>query len=347
MAGLRARRAWGGARRAARPRAPEGDWQSAPHALDYIVPTMRRVALVPPVVALLTGCGVATRAGVPPVLDIPVPPAVSAAPSRSGTGAAGSTAPARPTPAPAPWVTRAERTEATRSVARCQIAPFTFSSTLAVETRLLGDGRLALRVVQDDEKARGVAAQPGLLGKGYVVEAAGRALHVHGADGEPVPEDQVSRIRALAAAFLGWPGADVAAHPPAAGAEVVALEGPVAAVADVPLHGAEVSPPSKIIVRLAGTRRGDGGDELVLDVSLAAMASDAGMCHRWTREADVKGELRLRASNGALLGLHLEGPSQDSEGLCQDPSGKPGPAPPPHTCNRGQVTVDVKQPRVP
>jgi hypothetical protein len=306
---------------------------------------MRRVALLPAVAILLAGCGAAGPLAVPPVVDLPVPPAPAA--SKAMVAAATTTPSAAPSTQPAPWVERAERTEVTMAVGRCQITPFTFGSAIAVENRLLDGGRLAMRVVQDDETAKEVTALPALLGKGYVIEASGQGLQVHGADDAPVPDDHASRVRALAATFLGWPGGDVAAHRPPAGAEVPTLEAPVVAVAGVPLHGAQVEPASKAVVVFTGARHGDAGDELVFDVTLKATASDAGMCHRWTNAADVKGELRLRASNGAFLGMHLEGSTEDTEGLCQDPSGKPGPPPPPHTCNRGKVTVEVKQPRVP
>jgi hypothetical protein len=247
----------------------------------------------------------------------------------------------------APWVLRTIRTEGTKAVGRCQITPFTFGSTVAVENRVLDGGRLAMRVVQDDETGKGVTALPVLLGKGYVVEVSGHELHVRGADGAPVPDDQASRAGDLAAAFLDWPGGDMAAHPPAAGSEVIALELFVARIADVPLHGGEVEAASKAVVRFATTRAGDAGDELVFDVTLKATGSDAGMCHHWTNSADLKGELRLRASNGAMLGLRLEGTTEDTEGFCQNPSGNPGPPPQDRTCNRGKVSVEVRQPRVP
>jgi hypothetical protein len=244
-------------------------------------------------------------------------------------------------------VLRAIRTEATKPVGRCQIGPFTFGSTIAVENQLLDGGRLAMRVVQDDETGNNVTALPVLLGKGYVVEVSGHALHVGAADDASVPDDQVKRVSVLAATLLDWPGGDVAAHPPAAGSEVVALEPFVTRIADVPLHGAELEAQSTAVVRFAATRAGEVGDELVFDVTLKASGGDAGMCHHWTTSAELKGELRLRASNGAMLGLKLEGTTEDTEGLCQDPSGKPGPPPPPHACNRGKVSVEVRQPRVP
>jgi hypothetical protein len=306
---------------------------------------MHRAGLVPFAACVLggagAGCGTPATLVVPPVVDIPVPPAASAKTSAAVAAPASSASATGP---PAPWVERAVRTEVTKPVGHCQIVPFSFGSTIAVESRLVDGGQLAMRVVQDDETAKGITALPTLLGKGYVVDATGA---VRGADGTTVPDDQVTRIRALAASFVGWPGAGVAANPPAMGAEVPSLEAPVVTVAAVPLHGTEPAQQATAVVRFSGKRAGDAGDELVFDVTLKAAEGDAGMCHHWTNDADLKGELRLRAPGGAMLALHLEGTTVDSEGLCQDPSGKPGPPPPPHTCNKGKVSVEVKQPRVP
>jgi hypothetical protein len=190
-----------------------------------------------------------------------------------------------------------------------------------------------------------VQAPPGLLGKGYVVERIGRALQVRGAGGEAVPDDEALRVRAMGTAVLGWPGGDVASHPPAVGVEVEVLENPVVTIAAMRLHGDLSAQESKAIVRYAGIKKGDAGDELAFDVELRATEGDAGMCHRWVNEAQAKGELRLRAQGGSLLGLHLQGEMHDTEGVCQGPSG--GPPPPPHTCNRGEVTIEVRQPHVP
>ncbi len=295
--------------------------------------------------ASCTGCGAAAPVAAPPAVELPVRPAEE---TPKTAAASASAAPATPgAPGPAPWVLRSTRTEATKAMTRCQIAPFTFGATIAVEEQLVDGGQLAMRVVQDDETERGLSPVPVLLGKGYRVEGSSQGLQVHGEGGATVPDDQAARIRALAATFVGWPGGEVVAHRPTAGSEVTVLEAPVATIAAVPLHGAQVEGESKAVVRFASARQGDGGPELVFDVAVQARGSDAGMCHRWTNAADLKGELRLRASNGALLELHLEGTTEDTEGLCQDPSGKPGPPPPPHTCNRGQVSVEVRQPRVP
>jgi hypothetical protein len=151
-------------------------------------------------------------------------------------------------------------------------------------------------------------------------------------------------MKAVASAVLAWPGAAVAAHPPAAGAEVASLEGPLAAIADVPVHGGEAQQ-SKATVRFSGKRHGDSGDELVFDVSITGNEGDAGMCHTWTNEASVTGELHLRAADGALLALHLKGTTSDTEALCQGANG--GPPPPAATCDKGDVAVDVTQPHVP
>ena len=281
----------------------------------------------------------------PPVVELPVAP-LAARPKASAASGAAPVASA--SPQPAPWVLRAIRTEVTKPVGRCQIGPFTFSSTIAVENRLLDGGRLAMRVVQDEEKAADPSmALPVLLGKGYVVDASSQGLRVVGAEGAAVPDEEARRARALAATLVGWPGAELVAHPPLAGAEVAALEGPVAVVADVPLHGAQVDAAATAVVRFVAARPADGGDELVFHVTLKASGGDAGMCHHWTSTAALEGELRLRASSGAMLGLTLEGTTDDTEGLCQDPSGKPGPPPPPHACNHGKVSVEVRQPRVP
>jgi hypothetical protein len=246
---------------------------------------------------------------------------------------------------PAPWTERIERSEKTKSVARCQISPFSFASVMVVENRVLDGGRLGVRVVQDDESAKGVQALPGLLGKGYVVERIGHSLHVHSAGGEAVPDDEALRVRALATAVVGWPGGDVASHPPAVGAEVEVLELPVLEIAAIPLHGDQRADAHQVGIHYAGIKKGEAGDELTFDVEMKVSEGDAGMCHRWLNEAVAKGELRIRAQGGSLLGLHLQGETHDTEGVCQGPSG--GPPPPPHTCNRGEVTIEVRQPHVP
>lgn len=278
---------------------------------------------------------------VPPVVVIPVEPAEplpKSAPSASPT----ETQPPAPPP---PWVLRVKRAEKTKRVTGCQIVPFSIDSSIAVENRVLGQGRMSVRVIEDVEKAKGVDPLPSLLGKGYVAERTPTSIHVHGEDGQPVPDDQVARVRSLAAATVGWPGHDVVSALPAAGAEVAALEGPVVSVAAVPLHGSAGNVDAKATVRYAGPRKSDDRDALAFDVTVSATESDAGMCHRWTNVADLKGELLLAARDGDLLSLHLSGPTHDTEGLCQGPNG--GPPAPPRTCNQGDVSIDVTQPHVP
>lgn len=288
----------------------------------------------------LTACA-ATAPTVPPVVVIPVVPGD---PEPKSAPPASTTESAPPAPPP-PWVQRAKRSEKTKRVATCQIVPFASDSSIAVENRALGDDRISIRVIEDVETAKGVASLPSLLGKGYVAERTPTGVHVHGEDGQPVPDDQVARVRSLAAATIAWPGHDVVASLPAPGAEVAALEGPVVAVAAVPLHGTASNVDAKATVRFTGPRKLDDRDTLAFDVTLSATESDAGMCHRWTNAADLKGELLLAARDGDLLSLHLTGPTHDTEGLCQGPSG--GPPAPPRTCNQGDVAIDVTQPHVP
>jgi hypothetical protein len=267
----------------------------------------------------------------------PRPPKTASASGSSPTAAP--TAQPSSTPLPPPWVERATRTEFTKGKPVCQVQPFTFSSTLAVEVRWTDPTHLALRVTQDDEKAEPIQPLPSLLGKGYTTDLTGQGLPA-ATPGGAFPDER-HRLDALTAAFLGWPGAAVVARTLTPGTEVPELEAPVGAIADVPLHGAE-EPPGKTTthVKFAATRKGDVGDERVFDVDIQTTGSDAGMCHHWTHEASVKGELRLRASSGAMLGLHLEGTTDDSEGVCQGANG--GKPPPDHPCNKGKVTVDVK-----
>jgi hypothetical protein len=287
----------------------------------------------------LVACAAAAPT-VPPVVVIPVEPAVPM--SKSAPSATATETPQGP---PAPWVQRAKRTEQTKRVVACQIVPFAIDSSIAVENRVLGPGRIAIRVIEDVEKGKGVDALPSLLGKGYVAERTPTGIHVHGEDGQPVPDDQVARVRSLASATVGWPGHDVVSSLPAAGAGVALLEGPVAAVAAVPLHGSAGNVNAKATVRFSGARKSDDRDVLAFDVTVNATESDAGMCHRWTNVADLKGEMLLTARDGSLLSLHLAGPTHDTEGLCQGPTG--GPPPPPRTCNQGDVAIDVTQLHVP
>jgi hypothetical protein len=230
-------------------------------------------------------------------------------------------------------------------VAQCQIVPLSIDSSIAVENRGLGQDRIAIRVIEDVETAKGVAALPSLLGKGFVAERTPTGIHVHGEDGQPVPDEQVARVRSLASATVGWPGHDVVSSLPPAGGEVTALEGPVVAVAAVPLHGTTTNVDAKATVRFTGARKADDRDALAFDVTVSATEGDAGMCHRWTNVAGLKGELVLAARGGELLSLHLAGPTHDTEGLCIGPSG--GPPAPPRTCNQGDVAIDVTQPHVP
>lgn len=301
---------------------------------------MRRLAYLAFVSApALVACGGAAPT-VPPVVVIPIEPVGPVA-----KGAPSASTPEESPAPPPPWVQRAKRSEKTKRVAACQIVPFAIDSSIAVENRFLGQGRISVRVIEDVESAKGVAAPPSLLGKGYVAERTATGIHVHGEDGQPVPDDQVARVRSLAAATIAWPGHDVVSSLPAAGGEVTALEGPVVAVAGVPLHGTTSNVDAKATVRFVGPRKSDDRDALAFDVTVNATEGDAGMCHRWTNAADLEGELLLAARDGDLLSLHLSGATHDTEGLCQGPNG--GPPAPPHTCNQGDVVIDVTQPHVP
>jgi hypothetical protein len=125
----------------------------------------------------------------------------------------------------------------------------------------------------------------------------------------------------------GWPGAS--RDPPK-------QEDAVRAVVDAHMHGVPASD-VKTTVREAGTRHESWGDALVFDVTLHATESDAGMCHRWTNDAKLTGELLLRAGDGALVNMRLSGPTSDTEAVCQGNTT-------PRTCNKGDITFEVHRP---
>jgi hypothetical protein len=286
--------------------------------------------------ALPLGCAATSPPPVPPVVVLPVPPIATSTSTSTSTPTS--------TPTTPPFIQRFERAEKTTRVTACQISPFSFSSKMVIEDRLVDPGRLTVRVVQDDETATGVTAIPSLLGKGYVVALTPQGLDVRTDAGQPVAKDEAARVQAVASAVLAWPGSLVASNLPAPGTEVTLLEAPLANVAVVPVHA---GPPqqSKVTARFTGKHHADDGDELVFDVSITATEGDAGMCHAWTNTATVTGELRLRADGGAMRALHLKGTTSDTEALCQGANG--GKPPPPATCDKGDVTVDVTQPHAP
>jgi hypothetical protein len=245
-----------------------------------------------------------------------------------------------------PWVLRVERTTSSKAVGTCQIAPVSFSSKLVAEERMRGAAGLALRVVQDDEKATGMTAPPSLLGKGYLAEATEHGVQIATATGDAVAGEEEGRVRALASTILGWPGKAVVTGGVSRAGGASALEAPLATIASVTLHG-EAAADAKASVHFAAARGAGDTAEDVLAVSVTAHHADAGMCHRWESLAKLDGELVIRARDGALVALHLEGTTSDTEGLCQKANGSPGPPAPPHACTKGSAVVDVRQPDVP
>ena len=284
---------------------------------------------------LLAACTTRTPILLPPAIDRS--PALASAPAPAREPLASSPAPPDPSPH---WQENVTRSETTKPVARCQIGPFSSSSTVSVEIRSPEQSQIATRVVKDDETATGIEALPSLLGKEYIARRTTNGVWMGDTEGKVIPEIKKSCEIARG-------------HPPrldrlgggrtlARGrTEVHSLEGPVAIVADVALHGMPAQQ-TRVTVTFVAAHRGEAGDDLAFHVALVATEADAGMCHRWQSVAELTGDLRLRASDGAFSSLHLQGTLSDSEGLCQDPSGKPGPPPPPHTCNRGVVSVDVR-----
>jgi hypothetical protein len=287
---------------------------------------MRRLCYVG-VAILLAGCASTTPSSQPPAVVIPVPPAApdpKAVPSVS------------PAPAAAGaydvWTEEVTRHEKLTPLATCQIGPVDMTTSLVVENRVLArDGatatRLSLRVVQDREQGEGTPPSPSLEGKSYVAEQTAKGITVQDGAGRAVPAEEARRVRALAATALGWPGA---------ARDAAKLADAVRAIVDAHMHGVPATD-VKTTVRAAGTRRESWGDALAFDVALHATEADAGMCHRWTNDAQLAGELLLRPSDGALVSLRLSGPTSDTEAVCQGNTT-------PRTCNRGDITFEVHQP---
>ena len=303
---------------------------------------MRVVSSLAVAATILSGCAPTSVATVPPVWTIPVPPVgLALATQRTVAVTTGSPAPTeRP-----PFIVRIERTERTKAVAGCQITPMSLSSLVLVEDRVTPSGSLAMRIVQDDEHVTGIPPIGSLLGKGYLVDTAPKGLEVRAAQGDDVVAETRARVSAMARTVMGWPGASVVGGPLTPGEETTALERPVAAIVQTPLHGTPAHEP-RVLVRFKGP---EGESDRAMDVfavTVTASEQDAGMCHRWAKEADLRGELRVRAHGGALLALHLEGTTSETEALCQGPSGT-GPPLPPRTCNRGTILIDIKQPDAP
>jgi hypothetical protein len=280
------------------------------------------------IAVFVAGCAPETSVRQPPAVVIPVPPA---APDRQpDPGVAPGAAPSGG--ACGTWTEQVTRHEKITPVATCQIVPVDLTTTLVVEDRVLArEGgsptQMSLRVVRDGEQAKGAPPPAGLEGKTYVASLTPAGITVQYESGKPVPDDEARRVRALAATMLGWPGAS---------ADAAKLGDAVTAVVDAHMHGVPASN-VKTTVRAAGTRRESWGDALVYDVTLHATESDAGMCHRWTNESKLTGELLLRRSDGALVSLRLSGPTSDTEAVCQGNTT-------PKTCNQGEITFEVRQP---
>jgi hypothetical protein len=133
-----------------------------------------------------------------------------------------------------------------------------------------------------------------------------------------------------------WPGGTVARSPPGAGEEVQPLEEAVKTIVDIRFHGAPAEASVKVYFR--EVRRAPSRDELVFDIAMRGTQSDAGMCHQWTTQALVTGELSVRASDGSLRQLRLRGPMTDTEALCPEGAKETGRSIEPTTCNRGHMT---------
>jgi hypothetical protein len=224
-------------------------------------------------------------------------------------------------------VSRRDRTVA---VARCQVVPIDV------------DVHESVTFTVRERSAETVTKADVLNKEDYQVTWTPSGLDVRDAQGaKPPPEraEQARVARSLAAALVGWPGA-IASRRQVTGQALTELEDPLKRIVDLQLHGAPATVSAK--VRSRGTRSEPWGDALVFDAEVDGTTSSAGMCHRWASDAHSTGELTLRASDGAIITLHLQGDLSDSEALCPEGARETGRSAEPKRCNRGETSFDLQ-----
>ena len=147
--------------------------------------------------------------------------------------------------------------------------------------------------------------------------------------------DDARRLRSLATAVVGWPGATAVREPDSGVRDYPEFTAPLQTILDVQLHGR----PATVVVRsrFGEHAREQWGKALVFAVAIDASASGGASCSRWASDVSMTGSLVLRASDGAIVALRLGGPTVDEETPCTA-SGKPHN---PTICNRGNMSVDL------
>lgn len=239
---------------------------------------------------------------------------LAVAPAAATVAAPAASAKQDPEPLQPPATCTIKRTwhEKQGEVARCQMMADEITSE--VEARV---GATGIDVVRDREASSGVNADASLEGRRYA--------HVPAAT-----DDEARRVQALAAAD------SLTGRARPEGQESPELVDSVSAMIDARPHGVRASD-VKVRVLSMGTR----GDSLVFGVKAHATESDAGMCHRWTNEVFLAGELLLRTSDGTLASMRLSGPTSGTEALCPEGAKQSGRSAEPRVCTRGETTIDV------
>jgi hypothetical protein len=173
----------------------------------------------------------------------------------------------------------------------------------------------------------------------YWVESGPERMFVARKGGELVPPGvpETNHLRAILTPWIAWPNAPRVL---ATGTEATELASAVRAIADVPLRDAPA--PFVAVVRFRESAREPWGDALVFDVKLSAMTTARGTYYAESTEVRGKGDLVLRASDGALAALHLRGAVSDTEVLVHEPLDGSGLTRERKTCTRGEMTFDAE-----
>jgi hypothetical protein len=157
---------------------------------------------------------------------------------------------------------------------------------------------------------------------------------------EGIREIVPTRIEALSAAVVGWPGAVVVrgGASDAQGSSSVELEAPLATILRLALPARGERPTSA--AHFAGVRHFAWGQALVFAVTATGQSSGSDGCSSWTSQTRMQGELQLQASDGAFVALVVRGVRDDSESTC-GASERPATSPPPSPCSETDETLEV------
>ena len=223
---------------------------------------------------------------------------------------------------------RVKKRQHSTPVAGCQVAP--------VDVDVGEAAKVFVRARSAETVTEATLHDQGEYRAGWTEEG----LQVMDASGKPLAgqSEKTREIRALAASIVGWP-AHAALRPLAVGQELPELVDPIQRVVDLRIRDEPTATATH--VRFQGTQSRPWGAALIFEVVMDGESSSAGMCHRWATVSHASGELVLRATDGAVVAVHLHGTWQDTEALCPEGARQAGSSTEPKTCARGEMSFDL------